>query len=138
MVCRTANYIAAARAVETEREGGIINDPWARPFAGPEGFEMLRHFAKYRLSTTFCRNEPPEDMTVMITAIRTKFIDHNILSSMENNAHISQIVILGCGYDTRSCRLNWPRPTIVYEVDLPEVINRRTEILGTNFNPLVS
>lgn len=138
-VCRTANYIAAARAVETEREGAIINDPWARQFATEAGFDMLEHFSKYRISTSFSPSHPKEDMAVMICAIRTKFFDTHLLETLQNDREIQQVVILGCGFDTRSCRLPFPDPkaTKVFEVDLTDVINIRNDVLGSHFAPKV-
>lgn len=139
-VCRTANYIAAARACETERKNGIINDPWAREFATEAGFEMLKYFSKYRLSSTFSSAHEEEDITVMIAAIRTKFFDHNLIERLKEDNELKQVVILGCGFDTRSCRLPVPDPdgTKFFEVDLPEVIKIREEVLGTHLAPTVS
>ena len=137
-VCRTANYIAAARAVETERKDGIINDPWAREFASEAGFEMLEHFKHYRLSTNISSSHEKEDMTVMIAAIRTKFFDHHLIEKLTNDPEIRQVVVLGCGFDTRSCRLQFPDTTIkVFEVDLQQVIDIREEILGSHLAPRV-
>lgn len=137
-VCRTANYIAAARAKESERENPLIVDPWAKEFATDAGFEMLDYFSRYRMSSMFSTDSESEDITVMITAIRTKFFDHHLLEVMKKE-DILQVVILGCGFDTRSCRLpfSFPEKTKVFEVDLPEVMEIRNNILGTNSSPKV-
>ena len=137
-VCRTANYIAAARAKETERgEKAIACDPWAKEFAGEEGFQMLDHFAPYRLSSLFASQPQPEDLTVMTAAIRTRFFDDHLLQSLQADEQLRQVVLLGCGFDTRSCRLSAPEGTVFYEVDLPDIIQRRDQVLGTHEEPQV-
>lgn len=136
-VTRTANYIAAARALETEYSEGIIRDEWAREFAGEDGFLMLDYFARYRPRAIWTENQPPEDLTAIIIAIRTKFIDEHLIHFCTEK-QINQVVILGCGFDTRSCRLPWPNPqqTFVFEVDFQPIIERRNQVLGDSASNL--
>ena len=44
-------------------------------------------------------------------------------------AGIRQVVILGSGMDTRPYRLWWPPGTTVYEIDQPEVVDFKSEVL---------
>jgi methyltransferase (TIGR00027 family) len=44
-------------------------------------------------------------------------------------AGIRQVVILGSGMDTRPYRLWWPPGTTVYEIDQPEVVDFKTDVL---------
>ncbi|EFA82947.1 hypothetical protein PPL_03725 [Heterostelium album PN500] len=73
-------------------------------------------------------------------AFRTKYIDHFIESQYNNsnnndsndnynNNQFKQLIILGAGLDTRALRLNIPDDTVVYELDLLEVIEYKKRLL---------
>jgi methyltransferase (TIGR00027 family) len=61
-------------------------------------------------------------------ACRTRFYDQFFLEAAR--AGIGQAVILASGLDARAYRLPWPAGTVVYEVDMPEVIEFKTLTLG--------
>ena len=61
-------------------------------------------------------------------AVRTRFYDRFFLDA--THAGIRQAVILASGLDARAYRLPWPDGTVVYEVDLPEVIDFKTSTLS--------
>ena len=50
-------------------------------------------------------------------------------SPTPDRAGIRQVVILASGLDTRPYRLWWPPGTTVYEIDQPEVVDFKTEVL---------
>ncbi len=58
---------------------------------------------------------------------RTRFIDELVEESLINET--GQYVILGAGYDTRAHRLNFRHPFRVFEVDQPEVQERKRKKL---------
>jgi methyltransferase (TIGR00027 family) len=60
--------------------------------------------------------------------IRTRFFDQHFLSATQSG--IRQAVILAAGLDSRAYRLDWPAGTVVYEVDLPQVIDFKTTTLA--------
>lgn len=61
-------------------------------------------------------------------ACRTRFYDQFFLDATRGG--IGQVVILASGLDSRAYRLPWPAGTVVYEVDMPEVIEFKTLTLG--------
>src|SRR6185312_17047771 len=64
-----------------------------------------------------------EQMTV-----RTRFFDDFFRAATA--AGTRQAVILAAGLDARAYRLSWPAGTVVYEVDMPEVIEFKTVTLS--------
>ena len=53
-------------------------------------------------------------------AVRTHFFDAYFADAAA--AGIRQVVILAAGLDSRAYRLDWPAGTVVYEIDLPKVL----------------
>ena len=66
--------------------------------------------------------------TLMASAVRSTNMDRYIRNFMKRNPD-GVIVLLGCGLETTYYR-NDNGKTIWYEVDLPDVINYRKELLG--------
>ncbi|PKU22088.1 class I SAM-dependent methyltransferase [Telmatospirillum siberiense] len=102
-VSYTAQWTAAARAVESERgEAALFRDDFARYLAEPKGFELLE---KYKGSGV-----------AEYVAIRTKYVDDAIERFLEKTG-IRQIVLVASGMDSRAYRLPWPDDAVLYEVD---------------------
>ncbi|MET9789301.1 class I SAM-dependent methyltransferase [Streptomyces canus] len=118
-VSYTAQWTAAARALETERGArAIFEDPFARALAAPRGFELLE------------KNQG-SGLTPFI-AIRTRYLDESIAQILADDG-IRQIVFVAAGMDTRPFRLTWPDDATVYEVDFPALLaekHRRLAELG--------
>src|SRR5699024_9029556 len=60
-------------------------------------------------------------------AVRTRFYDQFFVDATHGG--VRQAVILAAGLDARAYRLPWPKGTVVYEVDMPEVIEFKTSTL---------
>ena len=63
-------------------------------------------------------------------AVRTHFFDAYFGAAAQ--AGIRQIVLLAAGLDSRAYRLDWPAGTIVYEIDLPKVLEYKTKTLANH------
>ncbi|WP_433260034.1 SAM-dependent methyltransferase [Actinosynnema sp. CS-041913] len=114
----TAQWMAAARAVESERPDAMFVDPLARDLAAPRGFEMVDRYAGGGL--------------LPFISIRTKFLDDSV-SELRPGDGVEQVVLIAAGMDTRAFRLDWPAGVVVYEVDhgpLIEEKQRRLDLLG--------
>ena len=61
-------------------------------------------------------------------AVRTRFYDNFFVDATRSG--IRQAVIVAAGLDARAYRLPWPEGTVVYEVDLPNVIDFKTSTLS--------
>lgn len=117
-VSYTAQWMAAARALESDREDALYTDPLARDLAAPKGFELIERYAGGGL--------------LPFISIRTAFLDESIRSVLAEGG-ITQVVLIAAGMDTRAFRLDWAEGTTVYEVDhgpLIEEKRRRLDALG--------
>lgn len=125
----TATMIAVARAIATNADRPLINDPFAEPLVRAVGIDLLIQLASGAVR--------PEDVGEHATggkwmidniAVRTKFYDDFFRDA--TTAGIRQAVILASGLDTRAYRLAWPSGTVVYEIDQPGVIEFKTHALA--------
>ncbi len=117
-VSYTAQWMAAARALESEREDALYTDPFARDLAEPRGFELIDRYRGGGL--------------LPFISIRTRFLDDAIASALADGG-IQQVVLIAAGMDTRAFRLEWPEDVEVFEVDhapLIEEKRRRLDRLG--------
>jgi methyltransferase (TIGR00027 family) len=122
----TATMVAAARAVASNEDNPIINDPFAGPLVRAVGLDFFTRVVDGKLTAT----ETPEgglgDLQVETDsiAVRTRFFDDFFLNAARDG--IRQAVILAAGLDARAYRLSWPNGSVVYEVDQPQVIEFKT------------
>lgn len=119
-VSRTAQWTAAARALETERDDRLFADPYARTVADTIGFELLDRYAGAG--------------TVPFLAIRTTYLDRAIGRAVEDQS-IRQVVFLAAGMDTRFYRLPWPAGVTVYELDRPALLEAKADMLADEPTP---
>ncbi|MFJ8165344.1 class I SAM-dependent methyltransferase [Streptomyces sp. NPDC096136] len=119
-VSRTAQWTAAARALETDREDRLFADPYARTVADTIGFELLERYAGAG--------------TVPFLAIRTTYLDRQIVRTVQEHG-IRQVVFLAAGMDTRFYRLPWPDGVSVYELDRPALLEAKAEMLAGEPQP---
>lgn len=119
----TALSVARARAAESAQSCPLVTDPYAEYFvteaiaAGWQSSFAAEALADSRYMQT---------MTAYIAA-RTKYFDDFFTTA---GAHgIDQVVILAAGLDTRAWRLPWISGTVVYELDLPKVLEFKDEVL---------
>jgi methyltransferase (TIGR00027 family) len=113
-VSYTAQWTAAARALESERNDRIFNDPYARGLAGPTGFTLLERYAGAG--------------TVPFLAVRTKYLDNAALEAVAKHS-ARQVVFVAAGMDTRAWRLPWPGGTEVYELDRPALLRAKAQMM---------
>lgn len=114
-VANTGLLVAAIRAHESTREDRLFDDPFAAILAGETGRRLLAEAIA----------ESGEQSTVQIV-VRTRFLDEALLRAA---TRARQVVILAAGMDARGYRLAWPEDTSVYELDQPEVMRAKAELL---------
>jgi methyltransferase (TIGR00027 family) len=117
-ITSTARWTAAQRARESERPDHLFVDPLASALAGDEGRAMLEQSELAR---------PVSDAAPYL-AVRTSFFDEFLLR--EANTGLRQVVIVAAGMDSRAYRLSWPAGTTIYELDRPELLALKDEILA--------
>lgn len=119
-VAGTARFVAAVRARESLREDGLFRDPYAEKLAGAEGFEMLE------ISQ---RSNPIPDGPGTYLVLRTRFMDDRIREAVAEGYR--QVVLVAAGMDSRAFRLEWPDGVTVWELDRPELLTLKAELLGS-------
>ena len=112
----TARWVAVYRARESERSDATFRDPFARALAGERG-EQIAKALKYS-----------EDHAWSFVA-RTYLFDRFVARAVEGGVDL--IVNLAAGLDTRPYRMNLPDALRWVEVDLPEILDYKEEILGS-------
>jgi methyltransferase (TIGR00027 family) len=110
----TARWVAVYRARETERTDAVFRDPLARRLAGERGEQIAA-------SISFAeKNSWP-------FVARTWLIDEVISSQIKLGTDM--IVNLAAGLDARPYRMNLPGSLQWIEVDLPEILAYKEDVL---------
>ena len=111
----TARWVAVYRARETERPDAVFRDPFARRLAGERGEQIAAsmQFAE--------KNSWP-------FVARTWLIDKIISDQVRQGADM--VVNLAAGLDARPYRMDLPSSLQWIEVDLPEILAHKEEILA--------
>jgi methyltransferase (TIGR00027 family) len=121
----TATMVAAQRALSSA--AGLIDDPFAAPLVRAVGIDVYSRLVNGEIPVTEEHEFDPDRMARGM-AVRTRFYDRHFLDATRSG--IRQAVILAAGLDARAYRLPWPEGTVVYEVDLPDVIAFKTSTLS--------
>jgi methyltransferase (TIGR00027 family) len=121
----TATMVAAQRALSSDEK--LIDDPYAAPLVRAVGIDVYVRLVNGQIPVGGDSEFDPQRMARGM-ACRTRFYDQFFLEAA--NSGVGQAVILAAGLDARAYRLPWPAGTVVYEVDMPEVIEFKTLTLG--------
>ena len=130
----TAVMVALARAAETASAEPLIRDEFAEVLVSTPELEGVREQVAAWWAGPDQDDDP--DFTVdsqhMVNyqAVRTHFFDAYFPEAVA--AGIRQVVILAAGLDSRAYRLDWPDGTVVYEIDLPKVLEYKAETLAAH------
>ncbi|MBO0881794.1 MAG: class I SAM-dependent methyltransferase [Mycobacterium sp.] len=125
----TATMIAAQRALAASGPDPLIDDPFAAPLVRAVGIDVYTRLVDGKIPVTEDGEDSAFDPDWMARgmAVRTRFYDQFFADATTGG--IRQAVILAAGLDARAYRLPWPNGTVVYEVDMPEVIEFKTSTL---------
>jgi methyltransferase (TIGR00027 family) len=120
-VGRTALGVARIRAAESRRDDRLFEDPYADAFvaAAPE--------ASSPSPAAGTRAASVRRALAVHVVLRTRFFDDYLLDACATG--VRQVVLLAAGLDTRSYRLTWPPGVGVFEVDLPDVLAFKEQVL---------
>ncbi len=114
-VSDTARWVAIYRARESERPDAVFRDPFARVLAGERGEQIARAI-------------PFGDETSWAFVARTYLFDRFVTRAVEGG--VDMIVNLAAGLDTRPYRMALPPALHWVEVDMPEILDYKAEVLG--------
>jgi O-methyltransferase involved in polyketide biosynthesis len=110
----TALWAAVYRARESERPDAIVKDPLARRLAGARGEQIADAF-------------PFGDRHAWTWVTRTYLFDGYIREQVKEGADM--VVNLAAGLDTRPYRMDLPSSLLWVEVDLPDLLDYKEEVL---------
>ena len=116
-VSDTALWIAAFRALESERPDAAFKDTFARKLAGEKGFQMVEA-------------TPIKKHMAFAMTTRTTGIDKLINEAIERG--IDTVINLGAGLDTRPYRMPLPVNLHWVEVDFPHMIEYKSQLLAND------
>jgi len=114
-VSDTARWVAYFRALETRRPDGLFRDPFAERLAGERGFQIAHTL-------------PQGNKHEWAWVARTYLFDRFIAREIQAGADL--VVNLAAGLDARPYRMELFPSLRWVEVDLPEIISYKAEILG--------
>ena len=112
----TARWVAVYRARETEQADAVFRDPFARRLAGERGEQIAA-------SMSFAEKNSWPFVT------RTWLIDDVISNQVKLGTDM--VVNLAAGLDTRPYRMHLPGSLQWIEVDLPEILTYKEDVLRT-------
>jgi methyltransferase (TIGR00027 family) len=113
-VSDTARWVAYFRAQETQRPDALFRDPFALRLAGDHGFH---------LANTLADGNKHEWAWVA----RTYLFDQFIARAIQDGADL--VLNLAAGLDDRPYRMNLPSALQWVEVDLPDIVAYKEEVL---------
>lgn len=111
----TARWVAVYRAMETARPDAIFRDPFAERLAGERGHQILDEMPQGRA-------------TAWPMIVRTALFDEIVLEAVQGR-QADLVVNLAAGLDARPWRLPLPPSLRWVDVDLPGILNYKTESL---------
>lgn len=111
----TARWVAVYRAMESARPDRIFNDPFAERLAGDKGVKIVDNMKSGR-------------QMAWAMIVRTAIFDSVILDQVRNKG-VDQVVNLAAGLDARAWRMDLPRTLKWVDVDLPGILDYKTEML---------
>jgi methyltransferase (TIGR00027 family) len=117
----TALAVALGRAIETRRDDGLVDDPYAQLFV-----DAVRAGDGSRTSASAdedARWAPQAEYQ----GLRSRVFDDALTDAARSG--VGQVVLLAAGLDCRALRLDWPAGTTVYEIDQPAVLDFKDRVL---------
>lgn len=110
----TARWVAVYRAQENDREDALFRDPFARRLAGERGEQIAGSMAE-------------ADPNTWSFVMRTRLFDEFLAGEIRQGADM--VVNLAAGLDARPYRMALPASLSWIEVDLPEILAYKEQIL---------
>jgi methyltransferase (TIGR00027 family) len=114
-VSDTARWVAYFRARETERPDALFRDPYAKHLAGERGFQIANTL-------------PEGNKHEWAWVARTYLFDKLFFKEIQKDADL--VLNLAAGLDARPYRMDLPSTLQWVEVDLPEIVSYKEEILA--------
>ncbi len=111
----TARWVAYFRARETQRPDALFRDPYAERLAGERGFHIANTL-------------PEGNKHEWAWVARTYLFDQFLLRELQEGRDL--VLNLAAGLDARPYRMDLPATLPWVEVDLPEILAYKDEVLA--------
>ena len=111
----TARWVAFFRARETQRPDALFRDPYAERLAGEHGFQIANTL-------------PDGNKHEWAWVARTYLFDQFLSRAIQDGADL--VVNLAAGLDARPYRMNLPDTLQWVEVDFPDIVSYKEEVLA--------
>ena len=112
----TALWVAVYRAQESERADAVFRDPYARKLAGDRG-------------TQIAATMPFAQRHSWSYTARTWLVDQVIEREVQHGADM--VINLAAGLDSRPYRMQLPASLRWIEIDLPDMVNYKQDVLAS-------
>jgi methyltransferase (TIGR00027 family) len=123
----TALFVGTARALEAQKPDPLAVDPYAEMFCRAVGGDWADVLDGKRPEHQLKSREFGEHF-VNFQGARTRYFDDYFHHAAD--AGVRQVAILAAGLDSRAYRLPWPGGTTIYELDQPQVLEFKREVLA--------
>jgi methyltransferase (TIGR00027 family) len=112
----TARWVAAYRALESERPDAVFRDPFAAALAGDRGQQIAAA-------------QPFGSQSSWAFVARTYLFDAFVRQQVGSGVDL--VINLAAGLDTRPYRMDLPKTLRWVEVDLPQILDYKEGVLGS-------
>jgi methyltransferase (TIGR00027 family) len=123
----TALFVATARALEAQKPDPLALDPYAEVFCRAVGGDVA-DVLDGKIPDHELKTPDWGKHFVNFQGARTKYFDTYFQQAAD--AGVRQVVILAAGLDSRAYRLPWPDQTTIFELDRPQVLDFKREVLA--------
>jgi methyltransferase (TIGR00027 family) len=123
----TALFVATARALEAQKSDPLAVDPFAELFCRAVGGNVA-DVLDGKIPDHELKTPDWGEYFVNFQGARTKYFDTYFRQAAD--AGVRQVVILAAGLDSRAYRLPWPDQTTIFELDRPQVLDFKRDVLA--------
>lgn len=123
----TALFVATARALEAQKPDPLAVDPFAEVFCRAVGGNAA-DVLDGKCPEHQLRTDDFGEHFVNFQGARTRYFDDYFRRAAD--AGVRQVVILAAGLDSRAYRLSWPEDSTIFELDRPQVLDFKREVLA--------
>jgi methyltransferase (TIGR00027 family) len=123
----TALFVATARALEAQKPDPLALDPYAEVFCRAVGGNVA-DVLDGKIPDHELKTPDWGEHFVNFQGARTRFFDDYFRKAADDG--VRQVVILAAGLDSRAFRLAWPDQTTIFELDRPQVLDFKRDVLA--------
>ena len=123
----TALFVATARALEAQKPDPLAVDPYAEVFCRAVGGRAA-DVLDGKVPDHELKTSDFGEYFVNFQGARTRYFDEYFRRAAEGG--VRQVVVLAAGLDSRAYRLAWPDGTTIFELDRPQVLDFKREVLA--------